>query len=58
MEAGVLRKVNHSEWEAPTFVMAKKDGLVRFILDFYERNMCIHHKPFPIPRIQDMLVEL
>ena len=31
---GVLRKINHSEWAAPTFIIPKKDGTVRFISDF------------------------
>jgi len=36
VKIGVLKKVNRSEWEAPTFVIptTKKDGLVRFISDF------------------------
>ena len=37
-ESGVLRKVNHSEWAAPTFIIPKKDGSVRFISDFRELN--------------------
>ena len=28
---GVLRKVNRSEWAAPTFIIPKKNGTVRFI---------------------------
>ena len=45
---GVLRKVNRSEWEAPTFIIPKKDQTVRFISDFRD----------PIPKIQDMLLKL
>jgi len=30
----VLKKVDRSEWAAPTFVIPKKDGSVRFISDF------------------------
>lgn len=37
-EVGILRKVNHSEWAAPTFIIPKKDGSVRFISDFRELN--------------------
>ena len=29
---GVLKKVNRSQWAAPTFVIPKKDGTVRFIV--------------------------
>jgi len=34
VKIGVLKKVNHSEWTAPAFVIPKKDGSVRFISDF------------------------
>ena len=55
---GVLKKVNRSEWAAPTFLIPKKDQSVRFINDFRELNKRIKRKPFPIPKIQDMLLKL
>jgi len=55
---GVLRKINHSEWAAPTFIIPKKDGSVRFISDFRELNKRIKRKPYPIPHIQDLLHKL
>ena len=55
---GVLKKVNRSEWAAPTFLIPKKDMTVRFITDFRELNKRIKRKPFPIPKIQDMLLKL
>ena len=55
---GVLRKINHSEWAAPTFIIPKKDGTVRFIFDFRELNKRIKRKPFPIPKIHDLLLKL
>jgi hypothetical protein len=57
-EAGVLKRVNRSEWAAPTFIIPKKDGSVRFISDFRELNKRIRRKPYPIPKIQDMLLNL
>jgi hypothetical protein len=57
-ESGVLKKVNRSEWAAPTFIVPKKDGSVRFISDFRELNKRIKRKPYPIPKIQDMLLNL
>ena len=57
-EEGVLRKVNRSEWAAPSFIIPKKDGTVRFISDFRELNKRIRRKPYPIPHIQDMLLRL
>jgi Reverse transcriptase (RNA-dependent DNA polymerase) len=62
VEAGVLRKVNCSEWVAPTFIIPKKDGSVRFISDFQELNKRIKRikqKPsYLIPKIQDLLLNL
>ena len=58
VEIGVLRKINISEWAAPTFIISKKNGTVRFISDFTELNKIIRRKPFPIPRIQDLLLKL
>ena len=57
-KVGVLKKVNHSEWAAPTFIIPKKDGSVRFISDFRELNKRIKRKPYPIPKIQDLLLKL
>jgi len=58
VKIGVLKKVNGSEWTAPTFIIPKKDGSVRFISDFRELNKRILRKPYPIPNIQDMLLNL
>ena len=58
VKAGVLKKVNRSEWAAPTFIIPKKDGSVRFISDFRELNKRIRRKPFPIPKIQDLMLKL
>lgn len=55
---GVLKKVNRSEWAAPTFIIPKKDGTVRFITDFRELNKRIRRLPYPIPKIQDLLLKL
>jgi hypothetical protein len=33
IKLGVLEKVNCSEWAAPTIIIPKKDGIVRFISD-------------------------
>ena len=47
----VLRKVNYSEWAAPTFIIPKKDETVHFISDFRKLNKRIKRKPYPIPKI-------
>ena len=58
VKVGVLKKVNRSEWAAPTFIIPKKDKTVRFISDFRELNKRIVRKPYPIPKIQDLLLKL
>ncbi len=55
---GVLKRVNRSQWGAPTFIIPKKDGTVRFISDFRELNKRIRRTPYPIPKIQDLLLRL
>ena len=55
---GVLKRVNRSEWAAPTFLIPKKDGTVRFISDFRELNKRLKRKPYPLPTIQDLLMKL
>jgi hypothetical protein len=42
---GVLKKVNRSQWGAPTFIIPKKDATVRFISDFRELNKRIKREP-------------
>ena len=54
----ILRKVNHSQWGAPCFVIPKKDQTIRFITDFRELNKRIKRNPFPLPKIQDMLLKM
>ncbi len=56
---GVLEKSNDSEWGAPTFIIPKKNGTVRFISDFRELNTRrLKRKPFPLPKIQDPMLKL
>ena len=55
---GVLEEVLESEWGAPSFIIPKKNGTVRFISDFRKLNTLLKRKPYPIPKIQDMLLKL
>jgi len=58
VKIGVLKKVNRSEWAAPTFIVPKKDGSVRFISNFQKLNKRMLRKPHPVPNVQDMLLNL
>jgi transposase InsO family protein len=55
---GVLRKINDSEWACPMFTIAKPDGSLRSLADLREVNKVIKRKPFPLPKITDMLQKL
>ena len=47
-----------TEWAAPTFIQPKKTGDVRILTDLRELNKWIVRKPYPLPKIQDMLQKL
>ena len=55
---GVLRKCSNSVWATPTFIIPKKNGTVRFISDFRYLNKCLVRRPYPIPKIADILQKL
>ena len=57
-EYGVLRKINNSEWACPMFTISKPDGSLRSLADLREVNKVIKRKPFPLPKITDMLQKL
>ena len=54
----LIKKINRSQWGAPTFIIPKKDSTVRFISYFIELNKRILRQPYPIPKIQDLLLRL
>ena len=47
---GVLKKINNSQWIAPTFIIPKNNSTVRFIFDFREPNKRIKKKIVPISK--------
>ena len=55
---GVLRKCSDSTWASPTFIIPKKNGTVRFIFDFRYLTKNLVCKPYPIPKIADVLQKL
>ena len=46
----VLKKINNSQWAAPTFIIPKINGTEIFISYFMQLNKTIKRKPFPIPK--------
>ena len=57
-QIGVLKKVNRSDWVTTTLIKPKKNGPVRFLSNIGKLNQRIHIKPFPIPKIQDVILKL
>jgi hypothetical protein len=55
---GIREAVSASEWALPSFIIPKKDKTVRFLSDFWEVNMRLVRKPFPIPKISMVLQEI
>ena len=53
-----IKKVNRPQWGAPTFIIPNKDSTLRFISDFRELNKRISFQPYPIPKIQNLLLRL
>ena len=58
VELGVLEKDSGSQWAAPAFTIPKKDGSLRFLTDFRELNKRIIRRPYPLPKISEVLQEL
>ena len=61
VDIGVLEVVDGGKagpWCAPSFIIPKKDGRVRFITDFRELNKAIQRRPWPMPHITDLLQDI
>ena len=56
--AGILRRVNRSEWAFPAFTIPKPDGSLRSLANLIELNKRIKRKPFPLPKISELLQKL
>jgi hypothetical protein len=54
----VFNRSSDSEWAAPTFIQSKKTGDVRILTDCRRLDAHIKRKPFPLPKISDMLTKL
>ena len=57
-QIGVFEKNPDSEWAAPTFIQPKKTGDVRILTDFRKLNIMLKRKPFPLPKISQLLRKL
>lgn len=47
-----------SEWNNPIVLVPKKDGTVRFCLDFRKLNAVSKFDPYPMPRVDELIEKL
>ena len=55
-QLGEFKKLNLSEWGYTNLIQPKKNGAVRLLSDYRKLNQRIGMKPFPIAKIQDMIL--
>ena len=56
---GVIEEENESEWGAPSFAQPKaKMNRVRLLSDFHNLNRQLKRKPYPMPKICEMLLNI
>ena len=56
---GVIRKVTHSNWAAPTVPVRKPDGSIRLCADYScTINKCAELDQHPLPTLDEMLTKL
>ena len=59
IKLGVPEEENDSEWGAPSFAQPKaKTNHFRFLSDFRHLNRQLKRKPYPMPKIREMLLNL
>lgn len=56
-DAKVIRD-SHSTWAAPLVLVKKKDGNIRFCVDYRKINNITHKDAYPLPRIEESLTAL
>jgi hypothetical protein len=47
-----------SPWTSPALLVKKKDGTLRFCVDYRKLNSVTHKDTYPLPRVDDMLDKL
>ena len=58
IKIGLLKKINNSQWAAPTFIIPKINGTLRYISDFRELNKTIKTKHLPIPNHSTFITQI
>ena len=56
LEAGFIRDIKHLDWPANLVMVPKKDKSWRLCVDFKDLNKACPKDPFPLPRIDQIIV--
>jgi hypothetical protein len=57
LRLGVIRR-SESEWNSPAFMIPKKDGTRRFVVNYQKLNAISKRPAYPIPNMTDILEKL
>ncbi|XP_041945156.1 uncharacterized protein LOC121707019 [Alosa sapidissima] len=57
LSLGVIER-SYSEWSNPVVLVPKKDGTIRFCIDFRKVNSQSHFDAYPMPRLEDLIERL
>jgi len=55
VKIGLLSPNKDSKWTAPSFVIPKKDGTIRFISDFRQLDKRVLRNTYPLPHMRVLL---